>query len=248
VRTIQGTIGAQLTKRFGTQISVSGAGRTDFGVHARGQVVHFDLPQPAADLRKLEYTLNRMLPDDIRLYNMSVVPPGNKEQVAKGEPFHATKSAIGKLYVYRFCTNSFVDPLRRRYCTHVYHPTSMSVYEDCMKSFIGTYDFQAFANRVEHNMREHEERNSHFTTIRTINDIKVIDEGGGYYRTEVYLESALYRMVRNMVGTSLLVANGGMQLETFKKLLEPGSDRLQNKAKPAPPEGLTLEHVYYDHY
>lgn len=102
IRTVQGMIGKQLSSRFNTPIRVTGASRTDLGVHARGQAVHFDLPEAYDDLKHLEFTLNRMLPDDVRLFNIAAVPLGTQEQVQYGEPWHSTKSAIGKLYVYRF--------------------------------------------------------------------------------------------------------------------------------------------------
>ena len=230
-------------------ISCTGASRTDLGVHARGQAIHFDLPEPCEDLTHLEFTLNRMLPDDVRVFNISSAPLGTEEQVKTEDMWHATKSATGKLYTYRFCTNLHVDPIRRRYCTHVYQPTDIALLEKCLQVFVGTHDFQGFANKVAFLTREHEEKNKEFITIRTINSVRLVHESEpGYYAIEFNLRSALYRMVRNIVGASLLVAQGGMKMELLEEILHTGGKRNINVSRPAPPEGLTLEHVYYDHY
>ena len=114
LRTTQGVISRALSRRFDKTIRVTGASRTDKGVHARGQTIHFDIPF-AEDPSQLEYVMNRLLPDDVRLYNVAFAPLGTPEQVMVGQLFHATASSIGKLYSYRFCTNKFVDPMKRRY-------------------------------------------------------------------------------------------------------------------------------------
>ena len=208
IRTVQEMIGRQLTTRFNTNISCTGASRTDLGVHARGQAIHFDLPEPCSDLTHLEFTLNRMLPDDVRVFNMSAAPLGTQNQIEDEEKWHATKSAIGKLYVYRFCTNLHVDPMRRRYCTHVYQPTDIALLENCLQAFVGTHDFQAYANKVACLTRLHEEKNKEFTTIRTVNSVKLIlDNEEGYYRIEFNLRSALYRMVNTICHLQLSVSS-----------------------------------------
>ena len=202
VRTVQEMIGKQLCTRYDTKITVTGASRTDLGVHARGQALHFDLPKACEDLKYLEFQMNRMLPDDVRVFNISEAPRGTEHQVRDGEKWHATKSATAKLYIYRFCTNAYVDPMRKRYCTHVYQHTDMVLLEKCLNTFVGTHDFQGFANKVARLTRVHEELDKEFCTIRTVNSIKLIDDGEpGYYRIEFNLKSALYRMVRSVVSS-----------------------------------------------
>lgn len=254
IRTVQGILTKQFSSRFNSKVTCTGASRTDLGVHSRGQAIHFDVwnQAPCEDLRRLEFTLNRMLPDDVRLFNISSVPTGKPFQETNDETWHATKSATGKLYVYRFCTNAFVDPMKRRYYTHVYQPTDLEMLEQCLRVFEGTHNFQAFANRVERLAKEREEKNKELDTMRTVNSIRLVqeDDQPGYYRIEVSLQSALYKMVRNIVGSSLHVAQGGVGLDYafLQTLLHEARDRDDNRAKPAPPEGLCLEHVYYDHY
>jgi tRNA pseudouridine38-40 synthase len=250
IRTVQGTISKCISRRFNKQIRVVGAGRTDQGVSARGQAIHFDLPLELseAEASNAMFTLNRMLPDDIRLYNLTMAPLGTPEQAMRDEPWHATASATGKLYVYRFCTNAYVDPLRRRHCAHLYVPTDLEVFERCLQLFVGTHDFRAFANRIEHTQKQFDGKNVELSTIKTVESVDLFDEGNGYYRVEVRLVGALYRMVRNIIGTSWEVAQGRLPSGLIESLLKDAPSRNANKAKSAPPEGLCLEHVFYDHY
>jgi tRNA U38,U39,U40 pseudouridine synthase TruA len=102
-RTVQGTLSRTLQKRFGMPIRCTGASRTDHGVHAKGQCVHFDVPpeKEIQDVRFFEHSFNRMLPGDVRIYNLTASPPGNPEQLRDSKLFHSTTSTNGKLYIYR---------------------------------------------------------------------------------------------------------------------------------------------------
>lgn len=251
IRTVQGTISNTLTQRYGINSRTAFASRTDLGVHARGQVLHFDLEPHMLTpnlFDQFEYQFNQMLPPDVKVYNLSYAPVGNAQQAAVGDIFHATASSTGKLYIYRFCTNQFVDPIFRNYYSHFYRPMDMTVFEKCLQQFVGTHDFRAYANRIEKLIEEYNYRGREVDTVRTVNSIKLVDEGNGYYRVEVNLQSALYRMIRNMVGTSMWVATGQMDFENLIKLLVEAPSRTNNQAMSAQPQGLTLEHVYYDHY
>lgn len=247
IRTVQGALSQCLSKRFDMQIRATGSSRTDLGVHSHGQAIHIDLPN-IMDPDHFEYSMNRLLPNDIKLYNVSLAPLGNAEQVLINEPWHATKSAIGKLYSYRFCVNKFVDPMKRKYCAHVYYPIDLVYLQEILQYFVGTHDFKAYANRIEQTSREFEEKSAEFSTIKTIHSIDLVDEGDGYYRVNFHIESALYRMIRNIMGTALDVANGKYSKDWILQLLREAPSRNDNKSKSAPPEGLCLEHVYYDHY
>lgn len=242
-RTVQETLRHRLGQRFDMSVRVVGASRTDQGVHARGQAVHFDLPQAVpVDTSRLEFVLNRLLPDDIRVFNVSLAPPGARL-------WHATSSARGKLYSYRFCVNPFVEPLRRRQTAHAYQPMDMRLLDECLQLFVGTHDFNAFANRIARYTRDYAQyKTIGLVTTRTVHGIDMVDEGGGYYRVDFRLKSALYRMVRNMMGCSFMVASGNMPIEELRRLIDDAPSRLENAARSAPPEGLTLEHVYYDSY
>jgi tRNA pseudouridine38-40 synthase len=194
--------------------------------------------------------MNRMLPDDIRIYNLTLAPNGNAEQILSNDPFHATKSACGKLYIYKFCTNPIVEPTLRKYCAHAYLKIDLILLEECLSYFVGTHNFRAYGNKIENSIKDFEKKlYINFTSIRTVNSIRLIKEDkDGYYRIEFNIKSALYRMIRNIVGTSLEVAAGRMSLQELKTLLDDAPDRTKNKAKSAPPEGLSLDHVFYDNY
>ena len=274
LRTVQGVVSATISKRFQSSVRITGASRTDAGVHARGQAIHFDLNVCDIDCRRLEYTLNRMLPDDVKLYNISIAPTRELER------FHATSSALSKIYTYHICTNSFVEPILRNYCTHLYMPLNMPLLEKALWEFVGTHDFISFGNQIEHTFKSHHrraikknslvtddvflDRESHqeslagdapdapfYTTTRTIYDIRLqpsVVHGEGYYRIDFHIQSALYQMIRNILGTAVLVAAGRMSLSQLRDLVRTAPGRRHNPAKALAPHGLTLEHVFYEDF
>ena len=97
-------------------------------------------------------------------------------------------------------------------------------------------------------MKDFDEKHIEYSTFRTIHSIELIDEGFGYYRVEFQIKSAIYKMIRNIMGTSFMVAAGDMPASVLSELLERAPPRIHNEALPAQPQGLTLEHVYYDHF
>ena len=123
--------------------------------------------------------------------------------------------------------------------------------EWALRQFEGTHDFRAFSGAIEQK-EKHEGRQ--VGTVRTVYKVDFINEGHGLYRIDFLLQGALYKMVRNMVGTALDVSRGRLEEDTFLGLLHHNiSDehvdqfvRDDNPCKPAPPEGLTLERVYFD--
>jgi tRNA pseudouridine38-40 synthase len=267
-RTVQNLLSVTLRKRFNSSIlSVVGSSRTDKGVHARGQTIHFDLPEDVLwldkdgsyrsldtnlvtksgelDLQHLEFSINRMLPDDCKMFNIEVAPNGLD---SGGKYFHSIGSASGKLYSYQFCTNKFVDPLRKRNVSHFWNPNfNIHVFGEILTLFIGSNNFKAFSNKAD-------KPGNNFSYIRTINDIKLMKEGDGYYRIDFTLTSALYKMIRNIVGTAKIIAEGGggndrkMDKEYVKELLLNNGERYSrehNLASCAPPEGLCLEAVLF---
>jgi tRNA pseudouridine38-40 synthase len=245
IHTVQGTLNKCLSQRFSRAVKVTGASRTDQGVHARGQCIHFDLfpheyDSLLSNLNRFEFSFNRMLPVDIRVYNVSIAPRN----------FHATSSAQSKDYIYRYCINTFVDPLQRNYCSHFYKSADYLLFSDSLAMFVGTFDFASFGNKIDHTKRSftRKQQNLEFDTIRTIHSISLIDDGAGYFSIHFHLKSAMYKMVRNVVGACLAVAAGEIKQSTLKELLFDALGRRHNGAMPAPPEGLVLHHVYYDEY
>lgn len=250
LRTVQGQMNRVFRQRFSLEsVHVTGSSRTDHGVHANGQAFHFDLPAALRiddDFDKFVYTMNRMLPDDIKIYNVMHAPAPPPE----GPYFHAIASATRKHYSYRLSTNDFVPPRQRKYCTHVWQPLDLELFNQSLSCFIGTHDFAAFANRIESTTKNFSpERLRKFSCRRRIDSIVLRPDGApGQFCIDIHLSSALYRMVRNVVGTSLLVGTGRMPLSELQDLLHRAPSRKENRAKSAPPEGLTLEHVYFDSF
>jgi tRNA pseudouridine38-40 synthase len=118
----------------------------------------------------------------------------------------------------------------------------------CLKRFEGHRDFRAFAGGMDQLERK---LGASFDTWRSVYSVDIVDEGHGLYRIDVVLKGALYKMIRNMVGTALHVAYGKMDEEEFNKLIDQQDGlltRFDNPCKPAPPEGLTLERVYFEDY
>jgi tRNA pseudouridine38-40 synthase len=124
----------------------------------------------------------------------------------------------------------------------------MEVLTRCLKRFEGYHDFRAFAGGLDQLERK---LGASMDTWRSVYSVDIVDEGHGLYRIDVVLKGALYKMIRNMVGTALHVAYGKMDEGEFNKLIDQQDGlltRFDNPCKPAPPEGLTLERVYFEDY
>jgi tRNA pseudouridine38-40 synthase len=288
-RTIQGEVEKVLSKRFQRLIKVIGAGRTDGGVHARGQAIHFDLYHnetiiTKTDLsskaddssfeRNLEVTMNRMLPSDIRAWNLGrasptlVIDTGSKYTPPGWYNWNAMRTCTSKLYSYRICIGDAMNPSERHHRWQLpWHGLSPQRLEKVLHSFEGEHDFVCFAGALE---QQEKKTGIVRGTVRTIHKIKLVkeanaknnefqsddnrDDMGGddsqnNYRIDIYLDGALYKMVRNIVGTAIDVSRGWLDEETFVDLLNRPSElnytRRNNPSKPAPSNGLTLERVFY---
>eukprot|EP00547_Thalassionema_nitzschioides_P006418 CAMPEP_0194201226 /NCGR_PEP_ID=MMETSP0156-20130528/1546_1 /TAXON_ID=33649 /ORGANISM="Thalassionema nitzschioides, Strain L26-B" /LENGTH=313 /DNA_ID=CAMNT_0038926359 /DNA_START=1 /DNA_END=942 /DNA_ORIENTATION=+ len=253
-RTVQGDIEDVLSQRFQKTVRVVGAGRTDAGVHARGQAIHFDLEtgtiETKEELQILEYSVNRMLRNDVRIYSLQEAPVVKKlfDGEEKLIQWSAMYDSTEKLYVYRISVGKSIYPLERHNRIVLKWPnTNIAVLKKILKHYEGYHDFRAFSGRIEQLEKETGEA---LDTRRRVYSIELVEEGDNRYRIEVKLQGALYKMVRNMVGTALEVAWGKLSEEDFLVLLNRSNSavRKTNKSKPAPPEGLTLEQVYYDDY
>jgi tRNA pseudouridine38-40 synthase len=200
------------------------SGRTDAGVHARGQVVHFTADS-IGDLFRFQRSLNGLLPLDIRILSITEAAPD----------FHARYSAVSKEYHYHLHLERTTDPFKRLYAYHDYSPLNLEKMKLAMQLFIGTHDFSSFANKAS-------EGSARKNPIRTIARLDLCLEPGGI-RLEFEGNGFLYKMVRNITGTLLEVARGKMSIEEIPKLFEAKDRRLAPPA--APPQGLFLIKVNY---
>lgn len=240
-RTVANVLEAALARRMQQQVRINCASRTDTGVHARGQSVHFDLVRRHRDLPpgwELAKSLNAMCPPAVQVTDVEEA----LEMDDQGRLWHARLWATGKLYSYRISTGPHYDPLELRLRHHAYRSSlDLDAMVEAAGHMQGEVDCAAFANRRqgERPPRELDD----VLTRRVIRDIQIVDEGGGRLRADFHVQSALYKMVRNMVG--LLVAVGthrvsaaavpGLIASRDRDLLPP----------PVPAHGLTLESVYY---
>lgn len=248
-RTVQGCVndalGLALRCPVGGGVRCVAASRTDAGVHARGQAIHFDAAAHAfGSPAQLQARVNRLLPPEVRLWNVSLAPATG---TVDGLPWHANLAPTGKLYSYRFRMAATMDPLDRidRALWYREKLDLKRVAEACA-CFEGTHDFSSFANRLGHKSASSAEVQPN--PVRTVRSVAFVEEVVGLdYRIDVVLDGALYKMVRNVVGLLLNVGSGAAEVSDVEKVFAL-RDRNQNHNRAAPAEGLTLEHVFYDSY
>ena len=283
-RTVQGELERVLKRRFGREIRVVGAGRTDSGVHARGQAVHFDLTwdehasittniakqQPQQTSCSLEKSMNRMLPTDVCVWNLGPAPAPTSEHVNNRTStfaWNVMRKCHSKLYSYRICLGDAMDPMDRysrwqldsnwvrEKMTKSSNNSRSSDLEnelaEILQHYVGTHDFVCFTSALEANQRRRGGV-AKMNTVRTIYRCELIceDVERRFYRIDFYLNGALYKMVRSLVGTAIDVYRKAVDKDTFLRLLsndpsQNGLMRGDNPSKPAPPQGLTLERVFY---
>lgn len=222
VRTVQGEIEKALSVLFDEAVEVHASGRTDRGVHARGQVAHFDL-EKTLEPEKIVYALNRFLTRDIRLHHCEKV----------SEDFHARKSAIGKYYSYRLYLGKYPSALGYSTFNAISLSLDKALFKASLKEAIGTHDFRGFCGRGSH-IKDFE---------RTIFHI-AFEEEDPWFIIHFFGDGFLRKMIRNLVGTALDIALGRKQRDAMVLALK---EKNRTKGgRTAQAEGLVLEEVYYD--
>jgi tRNA pseudouridine38-40 synthase len=220
-RTVQGALEEAVLKACGARARVTGASRTDSGVHAEGQVAHFDTGSDLPSARLLK-ALNHWLPHDVAVLDCREAPDG----------FDARRSAAAKLYRYRLLCSEVRRPLRERFTVRIWLPLDREAMRACAGMLVGEHDFTSFAS-------EHTEAASNVRRlfrselIEVGEELHYLAEGDGF----------LYNMVRIIVGTLLEVGLGNLTEEEFAAAL---AARDRKAAGPtARPRGLTLVRVSY---
>src|SRR5574344_1303284 len=209
-----------LLKIFSMQIIIYASGRTDAGVHALGQTFHFDIYEDI-DVKKLQYSLNRLLPKDIHIIEMKKV----------SDDFHARFSSISKEYLY-IINNHEDDPFMMPYCYDYYHKLDIHKMEQCSKLFIGEHCFQNFTSKPQDD----------WGFVRNIASISITEKDGFIYLDFVGNGFMRY-MVRNIVGALLKCGSGHMSVEEINAIL---INPIRNIAPfKAPAKGLYLKRVNY---
>jgi len=223
LRTVQGTLEAELATvlRLPT-VTVVCAGRTDTGVHARGQVVHVDLPEGAA-YDELERRLNGILPPDVRVRSVGPAPDG----------FDARFSAVWRRYAYRVAdAPALVDPLTRGHVLARPRRLDVASMAEASEPLVGLRDFAAFCKRREGG-----------TTIRTLLELTWDRHGDGLAVATVRADAFCHHMVRALVGCLVAVGEGRRPVGWPAEVLAAGVRDPAVTVVPA--HGLTLEEVGY---
>lgn len=222
---IQSLVEKALSTLCRESVAVVGSSRTDANVHALRQVAHFCV-EKEVDPNKLQYSLNGILPRDIRI--LQIYPTS--------ETFHARYSAKGKVYHYHLHLDPVLDPFTLLYSWHVPYKLDLSLLRKAAKYFIGEHDFTAFAN-------ESHKGAASKNGIRTLYRVDIVEEKGGI-RLEFEGNGFLYKMVRNITGTLVDISRGRIPLEELPSIFS-SKDRARAGAT-APPHGLFLIKVCYE--
>lgn len=221
VPSVQLKIEEYLSKLFGVKITAIAAGRTDAGVHALGQVVHFTPPR---DIKRynLPHAGASLLPRDISIRSAEMVGPD----------FHAQHMAKSKTYIYRIWNQPTASATRARQSLWIRKPLNAKRLNETAALLVGTHDFESFRS-VGTDVN---------TTVRTINWAK-------WVRSDEYLEfhingsGFLKQMVRNIVGTLLQIERNGDSPQRVSEIL-----KARNRQVAGPtvaPQGLYLAEVFY---
>ncbi len=219
--TVQQVIEEKLSELLGEKVYIFGSGRTDAGVHAINQYFHFRTNK-TLPLNAYLFGLNSMLPADISIKNIELVPDG----------FHACFNARKKSYIYVILNRKMPSALLRNFCWHVSYPLDMDLMNDAASMIVGTNDFSSFRAALC----------SRKNPLRTVYEAFWKREGEKLTFT-ITANGFLHNMVRILVGTMVDVGRGKISIEDFQKILD-AKDR-RKAGRTAPPQGLYLYEVYY---
>ena len=218
---IQDVIEARLSQVFRAAIRIHGSGRTDAGVHARGQVFHFDAAWPHGP-DKLIAALRAGLPASIQI----------KSIAEASMEFHARFSATGKRYDYYIHLGD-ADPFTRPYCWTVYKPLDVAAMQSAAAVLRGRHDFRAFTAL---NGPDRED------TVRNLRRLDLVRRGRTL-RITAEAEGFMYKMVRSLAGVLVAVGDGRLTLAGTRSILR-GRVRV-SAVQTAPAQGLFLTKVFY---
>ncbi len=219
--TVQECTEKALSDLFGVATKITASGRTDSGVSARGQVIHFDSDTEIAE-DKIPFALKSFLPNDIAIISCAKV----------NDEFHARFSAKAKTYSYQICITKINRPLYKKHYQYPYN-IDLDLLNAALLKIKGKHNFKAFMSSGSDI--------SNFE--REIYDIELIKTANDCFKIKITANGFLYNMVRIIVGTALDIARGKIDIANLDKMFESGDRNLCGHT--APPEPLTLEEVFY---
>ena len=219
-KTIHQTLNKAIVKVVNEEITLLGAGRTDAGTHAMGQVANFET-QSNIPLFNLAQAINYYLPKDIVVKSAKKVP----------EKFHSRYSAKSKVYRYTILNSKTRSAIGRNYCHYYATDLNIEKMQKASKALIGKHDFSTFKSKSEV-----------ISSVRTIKKLE-IKKKGEYMFFTIEADGFLYKMVRAIVGTLLEVGRGKMTIGKFRETVKSG---IRSKAgNTVPANGLCLLRVKY---
>ncbi len=221
--TVQERIEKAIYSLTGETARITGSGRTDSGVHAKGQTAHFDIKKESISAEKYAKALNAYLPPDIRALSSCAV----------SNRFDACRTAKKKTYKYSCYISDIILPLKERFAVRMDSGLDIDKIKSGALLFIGEHDFKGFCSTGS----------SIKTTVRTIYALEV-DFNGQDLTFTITGNGFLYNMVRIIVGTLIKLGENKCALEDIKQMLKTGERELGGKTLPA--KGLCLESVEYE--
>lgn len=220
-RTVQAVLQDALRHLARAPVRVEGASRTDTGVHADGQVVHFDLPRPRTP-RSIREAVNGRLPDDVRLLEVAEAEPG----------FHARFGAAWKEYLYRWSRAEVIPPAVAPFVAPISARAQAGLMREAAARAAGTRDFRIFAVQLP----------AGESSVRTLHAVSIV-EAGDELRALFRGDGFLRGMVRSICGVLADTARGRVPPERLTELLETADRGLLSHKAAA--KGLTLARVSY---
>jgi tRNA pseudouridine38-40 synthase len=224
-RTVAGELRVAAEQLFGSAVQINGAGRTDAGVHALGQVARLKTREPRKP-NELLHGLNDRLPPDINVLSV----------VETQDAFDPRRDAVARYYLYQISTRR--TAFAKRFVWWVKDRLNEAAMEEAARSLAGRHDFKRFADK----------RTGDGSTVVVVNDIQFARHGD-LLLFRIGASHYLWKMVRRLVGALVEVGRGSLAVEEFARLVDsqnPAKSRFDIPSHTAPPSGLFLERVVYD--
>jgi len=225
VATVQSELEDTLTQVLRHPVTVTGAGRTDAGVHARGQVVSFDADESHFEPNALSRAVNRMLGPTIAVDDVETAPP----------TFDARFSCTGRSYRYHIFNGPVVDPLTRHFTWHVRDRLDVDAMQHASEAIVGTHDFTSFSKRNKSKPQQ--------TFVRTVREAQW-RKSGDNATFEITASAFTHQMVRSLVGMCVEIGRHRRRVEDMGVVLRALSR--DAAPSPAPGRGLVLWCAHYD--
>lgn len=220
-QTIQGKLESVISEMVSSPVEIIGSGRTDAGVHARGQVANFktNSTMPIKDIHKY---INHYLPQDIIVKKVIEVP----------ERFHSRYNAKSKKYTYYIWNHWIPSPFQRKYSYHFIEALDIELMKEASKKLVGTHDFIGFSSVKKTNK----------STTRTIEEITIVKDGN-MLEFSFIGNGFLYNMIRIIMGSLIEIGIKEKEISYIDEILKTKTRSIAGKT--LPPHGLFLEKVYY---